>query len=77
MPKTSRLPTRYPEGTKYVLENVGGTIRRFVEFPDGRKIVLRPRKAVACCSDEISLVPIVAQAEAKKTRRRTRAVEMV
>ena len=76
MRKSNRLPTRFPEGTKYVLESEGGMVRRFVEFPDGRKIVLPARKAMGCCAEEVSIVPIVAHAETKKHRRRSRAVEM-
>jgi hypothetical protein len=76
MRKSKRLPTRFPEGTKYVLESVGGMVRRFVEFPDGHKIALPPRKAVTCCAEDVSIVPVVAHAEAKKHRRRSRAVEM-
>jgi hypothetical protein len=76
MPKSKRLPTRFPEGTKYVLESVGGMVRRFVEFPDGRKISLPTRKAQTCCAEEVSIVPIVAHAEAKKNRRRPRAMQM-
>ena len=76
MRKSNRLPTRFPEGKKYVLESDGGIVRRFVEFPDGRKITLPTRKAQTCCAEEVSIVPIVAHAEAKKHRRRSRAVEM-
>ena len=32
MSKPSRLPARMPYGTKYVLENDGAIVRRFVEF---------------------------------------------
>lgn len=73
MRKSSRLPTRFPEGTKYVLESEGGVVRRYVEFPDGRKLALASRKAVSCCAADVSLVPMVAHAEHK--RRRVRAVE--
>jgi hypothetical protein len=76
MRKSNHLPTRFPEGTKYVLESVGGMVRRFVEFPDGRKITLPTRKAQTCCAEDVSIVPIIAHAEAKKHRRRSRAVEM-
>jgi hypothetical protein len=75
MRKSSRLPSRFPEGTKYVLESEGGIVRRYVEYPDGRKIALPPRKAVSCCAEDVSLVPLVAQAQAK--HRRTRAVARV
>ncbi len=76
MRKSSRLPSRFPEGTKYVLESEGGMVRRYVEFPDGRKIALANRKAVSCCAEDVSLVPLVAHAEAKH-RRRARVVERV
>jgi hypothetical protein len=36
-----RLPSRFPVGTRYVIEGRGGHIRlRYLEFPDGRKIDL-------------------------------------
>lgn len=38
MSKPSRLPARIPDGTKYVLESEGAIVRRFVEFPSGRKV---------------------------------------
>lgn len=37
--------TRVPVGTKYVLEACGPFVRRYVEFPDGRKLALRKRKS--------------------------------
>jgi len=37
----SRLPSRFPVGTRYVIEGHGGRIcLRYLEFPDGRKIDL-------------------------------------
>jgi len=59
MPRPSRLPTRIPDGTKYVLERDGAIVRRFVEFPSGRKVRLTNRKAVTCsCAEQqTSLVP--------------------
>jgi hypothetical protein len=48
MRKSTRLPTRFPKGAKYVLEADGGYVRRYVEFPDGRRIVLARRKAMIC-----------------------------
>ena len=37
----SRLPSRFPVGTRYVIEGHGGRISlRYLEFPDGRKIDL-------------------------------------
>ncbi len=36
-----RLPSRFPVGTRYVIEGHEGRIRlRYLEFPDGRKIDL-------------------------------------
>lgn len=43
-----RLPTRFPAETKYVLEARGPWVHRYIEFPDGRKIELSPRKALSC-----------------------------
>lgn len=54
----SRLPKRFPEGTKYVVESDGALVRRFVELPNGRKIVLPSRKASTCgCAERVSIVP--------------------
>ncbi len=79
MRKSSRLPTRFPEGTKYVLESHGGDVHRFVEFPDGRRITLNKRKAATCvCADvgDVSIVP-PAIAAAKRARRHARVLEAV
>jgi hypothetical protein len=39
--KTSRLPSRFPVGTRYVIEGRGGHVHlRYLEFPDGRQIQL-------------------------------------
>lgn len=46
--RLSRLPKRFPAGTKYVLEARGATVRRFVEFPDGHTLELDPRRALDC-----------------------------
>ena len=66
-----RLPARFPDGTKYVLESDGGTIRRYVEFPDGRKVMLARRKAPVCaCAElhDVSIVPAVAETPAPRKR---------
>jgi hypothetical protein len=56
--KASRLPRRLPEGTKYVVESDGPLVRRFVELPNGKKINLPSRKAMACgCGERVSIVP--------------------
>jgi hypothetical protein len=37
----TRLPNRFPVGTRYVIEGREGHIRlRYLEFPDGRKVDL-------------------------------------
>jgi len=36
-----RLPSRFPVGTRFVIEGRAGLIRlRYLEFPDGRKVDL-------------------------------------
>lgn len=58
MPRSSRLPSRLPPGTKYVLESHGSWVHRYIEFPDGRRVKLRVRKAQVCtCAAETTLVP--------------------
>jgi hypothetical protein len=37
----ARLPSRFPVGTRFVIEGRGGRIHlRYLEFPDGRQVVL-------------------------------------
>ena len=39
--RISRLPSRFPIGTRYVIEGRGGHVHlRYLEFPDGRQIKL-------------------------------------
>ena len=60
MATSSRLPVRYPIGTKYVLESRGSIVRRYVEFPDGHRINLKVRKALTCiraAQRGVSIVP--------------------
>ena len=59
MSKPSRLPARIPDGTKYVLESEGAIVRRFLEFPSGRKVRLTNRKAMtcSCAKQRASIVP--------------------
>jgi hypothetical protein len=39
--KDSHLPSRFPVGTRYVIEGYGGRVHlRYLEFPDGRQIQL-------------------------------------
>lgn len=53
MPKNGALPADFPEGTKYVIESHGAQVRRHVEYPDGRRIELPPRKALTCSCAEL------------------------
>lgn len=69
----SRLPARFPYGTKYVLENRGPFVRPYVEFPDGRKVQLELRKAQTCtCAmlQGINIVPAIEAARLATSRRR-------
>lgn len=59
MPRQPRLPARVPFGTKYVLESRAGFVRRYVEFPDGRRIHLSTRKALSCGCLELQKLSIV------------------
>ena len=71
MRSTRRLPARFPDGTKYVLESEGGMVRRYVEFPGGRKVMLARRKAAVCvCPDlhDVSIVPAVVETPAPRKR---------
>lgn len=77
MRSRNRLPARFPDGAKYVLESRGGMVHRFVEFPNGRRVTLAARKATVCaCPDltEVSLVPVVAEAHAQRRRTSRRTV---
>jgi hypothetical protein len=73
MSKSSHLPERFPTGTKYVLEAHGPLVRRYVEFPNGSRMLLSTRKAVSyTCEDRrnASIVPVDnADAEVKHTGR--------
>jgi len=53
MPGSSRVPARFPVGTKYVLESHGKLVRRYLELPSGHRIRLASRKALTCkCSEQ-------------------------
>jgi hypothetical protein len=56
----TRLPARFPIDTKYVLEGCGPFVRRYIEFPNGRRIQLATRKALSCtcvARQHISIIP--------------------
>ena len=44
----SRVCNEYPDGTRYVVEAHGAIVKRYVEYPDGRRVKLRDRKAHRC-----------------------------
>jgi hypothetical protein len=54
---SSLLSKRLPVGTKYVVESAGAFVRRFVELPDGERVLLPTRKALRNCAERVSLVP--------------------
>ena len=60
MVASSRLPARFPIGTKYVLERRGSVVRRYIELPGGHRINLKLRKALTCtCAAQrgVDIVP--------------------
>ena len=57
MRRSPRLPKRFPVGTKYILESYGGFVRRYIEYPSGRRIELETRKALSCGCFDSSIVP--------------------
>ena len=61
MRDVSYLKKRFPVGTKYVIESDGAFVRRYVEFPNGRRLRLPVRKALTCtCAErQTSIVPKV------------------
>jgi hypothetical protein len=72
MARTSNsLPKQFPVGSKYVVESCGPVVRRYVEFPDGRKVTLLERRALSCNKVRARL-----SASARK-RQRHRATSMM
>jgi hypothetical protein len=59
MPRLPRLPARVPIGTKYVVEGRGPFVRRYIEFPDGRRVHLATRKALTCTCAELQKLSII------------------
>ena len=52
------LPVRVPIGTKYVLEGRGPFVRRYIEYPNGRRIQLATRMALTCTCSELRRISI-------------------
>jgi hypothetical protein len=51
--RSTRLPTRFPPGSAYVVEARGSVqgmtlMHRYVRFPDGRRVELTARLVPAC-----------------------------
>jgi hypothetical protein len=47
MDPINRLPSLFPEGTRYVIEGrAGGIVSRYIEFPDGRHVDLPADRVV-------------------------------
>ena len=42
---------------EYILESYGGFVRRYIEYPSGRRIELETRKALSCGCFDSSIVP--------------------
>ena len=77
MSSTSRVPKCVPVGTKYVVESNGRSVRRYIEFPNGRRVNLAARKPLSCeCLEwkQISVVPDRGAAVAKVRPSRSRVV---
>jgi hypothetical protein len=53
------LPSRFPVGTKYVLEAWGQYVRRYIEDPDGHRRRLATRKALTCHCLELKQIDII------------------
>jgi hypothetical protein len=73
--KMTRLPARFPVGTKYVVEARGSAkgmtlMHRFVEFPDGRRMELAARVVPACVPEGSARRVTRKSAPAARPRRR-------
>jgi hypothetical protein len=73
--KYNRLPSRFPVGTKFVIEGragAGGNIyARHLEFPDGTTFQLPSRGATAP-AEKTATAPALASTRATKTETRPR-----
>lgn len=74
MPRFNSLPARFPADTKYVLEARGSLVHRFIEYPDGHVVELKPRKAATCDCADRTLVPAMDAGKSKRKSRRLAAV---
>ena len=67
MPNHPSLSDRFPLGTKYVLERHGPRVKRYVEYPNGRRVWLPCRQALTCSCLEFQQIGIVPNAEPDAT----------
>jgi hypothetical protein len=59
VPNRPSLPARFPLGTKYIIERQGKRVKRYVEYPSGRRVFLPSRKALNCFCLELQQIGIV------------------
>ena len=65
-----RLPSRFPVGTRYVIEGHEGRIRlRYLEFPDGRQVELPSDLAARTAAQRPALRPCKARKPTSKKNR--------
>ena len=63
MPNRPSLPARFPIGTKYILEGRGPRVKRYVEYPSGRRVYLSSREVLNCSCLELQKIGIVPNPE--------------
>lgn len=72
MPTSNSLPTHFADGTKYVIEGRGARVHRHIEYPDGSRVELPPRKALSCrCAEARKIVGKAAGKRAMEPARRS------
>jgi hypothetical protein len=74
MSRADRLPSRFPDGTRFIIEGrAGHVVSRSLEFPDGRHVELPAclsHGAGAARSETGASRPAPAKLDARLTRRR-------
>lgn len=73
MPTSKPLPAQFPDGTKYVIEGRGPLVCRHIEYPDGSRVELPPRKAQSCaCIEARKSGHIAAETPRRRVRKPAR-----
>ncbi|HXX25670.1 MAG TPA: hypothetical protein VEJ40_03325 [Pseudolabrys sp.] len=67
MAYSTKLPSRFPVGTKFVVEGTGKTYSRYLEFPDGTFFLLPARPVPAELKPK---APISRRQSARRRRNR-------